>query len=194
MCHNASENNIQGWFKRNQFRDTTAIGHRVLRKSAGPSGRGRGARTHYAGAPPHSNNEATAYLGRTRSRRKSARYFSPPRPLLFRNAPPPPPKPLVLLLKAGRTSVAAKTDFRMVSRASPPRAALLLLWAAMAGLLLLSRAAALTVNAVQPSATEQLKEDNPGVTLNTTSLENDPVSQMLVPEVGQMEQSLYGRR
>ena len=82
----------------------------------------------------------------------------------------------------------------MVSRASPPRVALLLLWAAMAGLLLLSRAAALTVNAVQPSATEQLKEDNPGVTLNTTSLENDPVSQMLLPEVGQMEQSLYGRR
>lgn len=92
----------------------------------------------------------------------------------------------------------------MVSRASPPRAALLLLWAAMAGLLLLSRAAALTVNAVEPSATEQLKEDNPGVTLNTlntlntgsfsTSLENDPVSQMLPPEVGQMEQSLYGRR
>ena len=64
----------------------------------------------------------------------------------------------------------------------------------LAPLLLLSRAAALTVNAVQPSATEQLKEDNPGVTLNTTSLENDPVSQMLVPEVGQMEQSLYGRR
>ena len=82
----------------------------------------------------------------------------------------------------------------MVSRESSPRAALLLLWAAMAGLLLLSRAAALTVNAVQPSATEQLKEDNPGVTLNTTSVENDPVSQMLLPEVGQMEQSLYGRR
>ena len=100
----------------------------------------------------------------------------------------------------------------MVSRASSPRAALLLLWAAMAGLLLLSRAAALTVNAVQPSATEQLKEDNPGVnavqpsateqlkednpgvTLNTTSVENDPVSQMLLPEVGQMDQSLYGRR
>ena len=82
----------------------------------------------------------------------------------------------------------------MVSRESSPRAALLLLWAAMAGLLLLSRAAALTVNAVQPSATEQLKEDNPGVTLNTTSVENDPVSQMLLPEVGQMDQSLYGRR
>ena len=82
----------------------------------------------------------------------------------------------------------------MVSREPSPRAALLLLWAAMAGLLLLSRAAALTVNAVQPSATEQLKEDNPGVTLNTTSVENDPVSQMLLPEVGQMEQSLYGRR
>ena len=91
----------------------------------------------------------------------------------------------------------------MVSRESSPRAALLLLWAAMAGLLLLSRAAALTVNAVQPSATEQLKEDNPGVNAmapgatpgaNTTSVENDPVSQMLLPEVGQMEQSLYGRR
>ena len=78
--------------------------------------------------------------------------------------------------------------------ASVAAEAALLLWAAMAGLLLLSRGAALTVNAVQPSAKEQLKEDNPGVTLNTTSLENDPVSQMLVPEVGQMEQSLYGRR
>ena len=147
------------------------------------AGEGEQERTPTTKRPPTSD---------ARARAERARVTSRPRGLFFFVTPPP--KPLLLLLKAGRTSVAAKTNFRMVSRASSPRAALLLLWAAMAGLLLLSRAAALTVNAVQPSATEQLKEDNPGVTLNTTSVENDPVSQMLLPEVGQMEQSLYGRR